>query len=53
MTFEHAQLEFKKRYYLWSKSVGETDVNEGFPHFCLFKGGATWTTSPFKVSYWE
>jgi hypothetical protein len=47
MNFNEAQLEFEKRYYLWSLSEVEREVEECLPTFWLFKGGGSWQTYQF------
>jgi hypothetical protein len=37
-----AREEFQVRHYLWAKSKAAEEINEGFPHFWLFKGGVSW-----------
>jgi hypothetical protein len=47
MTFEKAKQEFQIRYYLWSISEFEREINELFPNLRLFKTGSIWKLHQF------
>jgi hypothetical protein len=47
MKFIEAKQEFEIRYYLWSISESEKEINEGFPNLRLFKHGACWELHQF------
>jgi hypothetical protein len=44
MTFSEAKREFDIRYYLWSISEFEKEIEESFPTLRLFKAGGPWKT---------
>ena len=39
MKFSEVKQEFEIRYYLWSKSEFEKEIEESFPNFRCFKAG--------------
>jgi hypothetical protein len=47
MTFEKAKQEFEIRYYLWSISEFEKEIEESFPNLQLFKAGRVWRRYQF------
>lgn len=47
MTFSEAKREFDIRYYLWSISEFEKEIEESFPTLRLFKTGTVWETLQF------
>jgi hypothetical protein len=47
MNFKEAKQEFEIRYYLWSISESEKEINEDFPNLRLFKSGACWELHQF------
>jgi hypothetical protein len=47
MNFKEAKQEFEIRYYLWSVSESEKEINENFPNLRLFKNGACWELHQF------
>jgi hypothetical protein len=42
MNISPKRTEFQIRRYLWAKLKAAEEVREEFPHFWLFKGGASW-----------
>src|ERR1700722_597005 len=47
MNFKEAKQEFEIRYYLWSVSESEKEIDENFPNLRLFKNGACWELHQF------
>ena len=47
MTFEKAKQEFEIRYYLWSISEFEKEIEDSFPNLQLFKAGRAWRRYQF------
>jgi hypothetical protein len=47
MQFIEAKQEFAIRYYHWSISECEKEINEGFPNLQLFKHGGCWELHQF------
>ncbi len=49
MTLSEAKREFDTRYYLWSISEFEKEIEEAFPTLSLFKAGGAWKTYQFML----
>ncbi|HXT41301.1 MAG TPA: hypothetical protein VN887_14925 [Candidatus Angelobacter sp.] len=49
MKFSEAKREFDIRYYLWSISEFEKEIEESFPTLRLFKAGGAWKTYQFML----
>ena len=49
MTPSEAKGEFQIRYYLWSISEFEKEIEESFPNLRLFKAGSVWKTYQFML----
>ena len=47
MEFSKAKQEFQIRYYLWTSSEWEKEINESFPNLRSFKSGSVWETYQF------
>jgi hypothetical protein len=47
MTFAEAQQQFQVRYYLWSISEFEQEIEQSFPSLRLFKAGLIWRLYQF------
>lgn len=47
MTLSEAEKEYRLREYVWAKAEWEKEVNESFPHLCLFKTGPAWDIYQF------
>jgi hypothetical protein len=47
MEFSKAQQEFQIRYYLWSVSEFEKEIEQSFPNLRLFKAGYAWQKYQF------
>lgn len=50
MTFSEAKKEFDIRYYLWSISEFEKEIEDSFPTLRLFKAGSAWPVHQFMLN---
>jgi len=51
MKLIEAKQEFEIRYYLWSISEAEKEINENFPNLRFFKSGACWELHQFMQQF--